>query len=415
MKIYLVPNTANIYDINQANELAAGLKQHGNDIYVFKGPIKQHHSDYRPTQFQQSGYNERKVYQEVNSDILIEVNRLRSKYLKKNVRHISWFQDVRPSDYKKLVEYANRMDPDDMIYLLGDKKHFGFSSSLHGIKCLLSGASVRTINSELRGPKSFKYDLNLLGYYSSFKERPPLPFLSSRSEILLKEILRRPKSLVDIVFSENIQINLDRFFYDEFFVRHEVAIKSKYKPLTGVLFEPDLEEIKNNIDKVIYDYLYIEIPRKLDRNLLFEKIQALYYRDKKVIIAGLNWPESFPSSPFVSKHVDKPDELYNSSKITIHNNTHGLGIHSRVLDCMAVGGFVMMHPSPHSRLPGGMDSTFEPDVNYGLYSADNFVEKVEEWLADDERRKKAITENKKILLSKHLWEHRAEQILRDLK
>jgi len=415
MKIYLAPNTSEIYDIKQLNELAEGLRQHGNVVYVLRDPIKKHHTAFRATQFQQSGLSEKKVYQEINGDILVEVNRLRSKYLKKHVRHISWFQDVRPSDYKKLVQYANHIHPNDIIYLLGDKKHFGFSSSLNGIKCLLSGASRRTINSKPHGPKSFKYDLNLLGYCSSLKERPPLPFKSSRFEILFKEILRRPKSLVDIVFSENSQINPDRFFYDEFFVRNEVAIKSKYKPLTGVLFEPDLEEIKNNIDKAIYDYLYIEIPRKLDRNLLFEKIQALYYRDKKVIIAGLNWPESFPSSPFVSRHVDKPDELYKSSKITIHNNTHGLGIHSRVLDSMAAGGFVMMHASPHSRLPGGMDSSFEPEVNYGLYSADNFIEKVEKWVKDEDRREKAIAENKKILLAKHLWEHRAEQILRDLK
>ena len=36
----------------------------------------------------------------------------------------------------------------------------------------------------------------------------------------------------------------------------------------------------------------------------------------------------------------------------------------------------------------------------------------------EQKRRKVeleIAENKKILLSKHLWEHRAEQILRDLK
>jgi glycosyltransferase involved in cell wall biosynthesis len=153
----------------------------------------------------------------------------------------------------------------------------------------------------------------------------------------------------------------------------------------------------------------------MDRLILFQKMHELHKKKKKVIVAGKNWSDAFEWASFVQPHVDHPSDIYEKSFITVHNNTHGLGIHSRVLEAMAVGSFVMMHPSPHSRLPGGMDSTFEPDVNYGLYSADNFVEKVEEWLADDERRKKAITENKKILLSKHLWQHRAEQILNDLK
>ncbi|NBW58729.1 glycosyltransferase family 1 protein [bacterium] len=415
MKVFLAPNTANIYDLTQLKELANGLRLRGHEAYVFECPIKQHHSDYRLTEFQRAGYSEKKVYQEINSEILIEVNRFRSRHLKKSTRHVSWFQDVRPSDYVKLAKYSSQMRPGDLIYLLGDKKHFGFSSAFERIECLLSGTSLQKINSKPIMTKDFKYDVNLLGYFSTLKERPPLPFIRSRANILLKEIMRRPKSLAEILFARNAHINLDHLFYDKLFVKHEELIKAKYEPLTGYLFEPELKEIKNNIDQAIYDYLYIEIPRKLDRSLLFARIQALHFRDKQVIIAGLNWPEGFPSAPFVRGHIDRPEEIYQSSKITIHNNTHGLGIHSRVLDCMAVGGFVMMHPSPHSRLPGGMDSTFEPDVNYGLYSADNFVEKVEEWLADEDRRNKAITENKKILLSKHLWEHRAEQILRDLR
>jgi hypothetical protein len=416
VKIYLVPNTSSIYDRTQLKALAAGFGFSSGDVYVFESPIKQHHSDYNATQFEKAGLNERTLYEKIDSDVLLEVNRLRSKYLKKSVRHISWFQDVRPSDYLEIKKYIKRMHPNDIIYLLGDKKHFGFSASLEKVNCLLSGVNQRDISPGHLVARQYDYDLNLLGYFSSFKERPPMFFVKSRGAIFLKEFLRRPKSLLAFLFNNNSHhVYLDKFLFDKFFVANEIKIKEKYAPLTGHLFEPELKEIKNNIDKIIYDYLYIELPRKLDRSLLFKKIEALHYRNKKIIIAGLNWPEAFPSVPFVRGHVNIPDQIYKTSKITIHNNTHGLGIHSRVLDSMAVGGFVMMHSSPHSRLPGGMDSTFEPDVNYGLYSADNFVEKVEEWLADEDRRKKAISENKKILLSKHLWEHRAEQILRDLR
>ena len=240
--------------------------------------------------------------------------------------------------------------------------------------------------------------------------------VKNRHDILLREIIRKPRFLKNLIFGFNCKdVFFDHFFFDKIFIENELKIKNQYIPLSGHLFEPELNHCKNSLDTALYDYQYTELPRKLDRKLLYNLIETLYKKNKKVLIAGINWPEGYPYAPFVSGHVVQPNKIYKSSKITIHNNTHGLGIHSRVLDSMAVGGFVIMHPSPHSRLPGGMDSAFEPDLNYGLYTSDNFVEKVEDWLADEDRRKKAIIENKKILLSKHLWEHRAEQILRDLK
>lgn len=416
MKIILVPNTANPYDVAQLRSLATALKLKSCDTFVFDCPVKQHHNVFLPTHFETAGYSERDIYKKVGCDVLIEVNRFRSNYLPRKTRHISWFQDVRPSDYKKIEAYTSGMHPDDRFYLLGDKKHFGFCNEIQRVQCLLTGVLSTDISLDHKLNENYDYDINLLGYLSLYKERPPLGIAKNRLNILLREIIRKPRFLKNLILGfSSKDVFFDRFFFDKKFIENELRIKNQYIPLSGHLFEPELNNSKNSLDTALYDYQYIELPRKLDRKLLYNMLETLYKKNKKVLIAGINWLEEYPYAPFVSGHVVQPNKVYKSSKITIHNNTHGLGIHSRVLDCMAVGGFVMMHPSPHSRLPGGMDSTFEPDVNYGLYTSDKFGEKVEDWLADEHRRKNAIIENKKILLSKHLWEHRAEQILRDLK
>lgn len=411
MKLFLVPNTASAYDTAQMNELASAFRHHGHDVYVFQGPIKKHHLDYERSELEKSGYSEKAVYKEIRADIVIEVNRTRSKHLKKSTRHISWFQDIRPSDFEALKHYNRNKNPNDIIYLLGDKNHFGFSECAGSMKCLLSGTNKNLIKQD--NDINHDYDLNLLGYLSEMPERPPLKLSKSRHELVLREILRRPRSLKYFLGLERVRAA--EFYYDKTFVQYEAEITRKYQPLSGSLFQPSNTILKGKIDQAIYDYLYVEIPRKYDRRLLYQKLEQLFFMGYKVLIAGLNWKKYYPSASFVENHINYPEMIYKRSKITIHNNTHGLGIHSRVLDCMAVGGFIMMHSSPHSRLPGGIDSTFEPEVNYGLYSADNFVERAQVWLADDVKRKKAIADNKKILLAKHLWEHRAEQILQDLK
>jgi hypothetical protein len=415
MKVYLAPNISSVYDFSQLNALAAGFDEIGITSHVFKKPLQKHPHDLSKDINEFPG--ERQIYKEMNVDVLLEVNRFRSRHLRNDTRHISWFQDVRPSEYKKIARYAKEKRQNDIIYLLGSAQHFGLDPINKNINCLLSGVSAKLIRwGEAKSePERNRYDINLLGYFSGIKERLVSGTTRARLPFLLSELVKRPKSLLKLLLQLTSDYNINRFYYDPYYIDLEKFIEDSYAPLNGYLFSPNINKVGNVIDEKIYDFLYTELPRKMDREILHKLLQEQYYLGKKVIAAGQNWKSGFPGSPFVKDHVIDPNSVFSASAITVHNNTHGLGIHSRTLDCMASGGFVFMHPSPHSRLPGGMDSTFEPEVNYGLYSADNFVEKAEKWLEDEDRRKKAIAECKKILLSKHLWKHRAEQILGDLK
>jgi len=122
-------------------------------------------------------------------------------------------------------------------------------------------------------------------------------------------------------------------------------------------------------------------------------------------------------SPYAKGVVDTQDgllDVYRRSRINLANNTHGLGLHSRTLECMAVGGFVLTHESPHDSKPGGMLTSFEPSVHYGAFTPENLHEEAHRWLADDARRRQVGQQAATIIRQRHCWYHRAQQILDDL-
>jgi hypothetical protein len=121
--------------------------------------------------------------------------------------------------------------------------------------------------------------------------------------------------------------------------------------------------------------------------------------------------------PYYKGVIDDKNELldvYCRSKINLSNNTHGLGLHSRILECMAVGGFIFMHKSPHDEKPGGMLTAFEPNVHYGSYTLENFSEEAARWLKDDQARVQVGIRARSVIRERHCWHHRAQQILDDL-
>jgi len=107
-------------------------------------------------------------------------------------------------------------------------------------------------------------------------------------------------------------------------------------------------------------------------------------------------------------------DLHAKSRITVHNNIFGFALHSRVLDAITVNGFVMAHHTPWTGLAGQMTECFEPETHYGEYTAANFTDRARYWLNNHAARNKAATEARKIVADRHLWPHRAQQILRDL-
>ncbi len=132
---------------------------------------------------------------------------------------------------------------------------------------------------------------------------------------------------------------------------------------------------------------------------------------------GPGWEEHEQFSPYFKGVLNTADELgaaFRRSRINLANNTHGLGLHSRTLDCMAAGGFIFTHQSPNDNRPGGMLTAFEPGVHYGAFTPDTFGDESRRWLRDGPRRRRAGARAAAVVREKHRWEHRAQQIVNDL-
>ena len=208
MKYLLIPNTSNPYDVNLLKSLAVGFQLMGHSASTLSIPLSPHHSDYNRRNLRAAreflhapGISFKDIFQNISADCVIEVNRIRSKHLNHNVRHISWFQDIRPTDFLRVLEYAKNIRSGDLIYLLGDQQHFGMQGNSENIKCLLSGISKDAIIPG-HGFEHCKYDVNLLGYFSDLIDRQDINLPFSRLEFLISEFLRSPRSVLKLLFSE---------------------------------------------------------------------------------------------------------------------------------------------------------------------------------------------------------------------
>jgi hypothetical protein len=76
---------------------------------------------------------------------------------------------------------------------------------------------------------------------------------------------------------------------------------------------------------------------------------------------GQHWNIWEPTAQYAHPYTDDLEtiySLYQRSRINLHDNIFGFSQHWRVLEAMAVGGFIMAHESPHFGKAGQMTETF---------------------------------------------------------
>jgi hypothetical protein len=166
--------------------------------------------------------------------------------------------------------------------------------------------------------------------------------------------------------------------------------------------------------KQVISYFSQSYPRIMDRIALIEAASKV---SKSLELYGPGLSAHEFAQPYFKGVIETQEELleiYCRSKINLSNNTHGLGLHSRVLECMAVGGFIFMHESPYDSKVGGMLTSFDPGVHYGSYTPENFEEEAARWLQDPAGRIRAGMMAESVIRERHCWHHRAQQIIDDL-
>jgi hypothetical protein len=369
MKFLFIPEFERAFDFRIARELGRALADAGHTYALM------------PT----NGYN---IKNAGCYDAVLGVNRPRPEALPHNVIYIAWIQDYRPWD---TPDYAGLSRGNDVIYTLGSETWIGLWEPGPNYRgSLLTGVAPELLNS---ANGACDLDFSICGY------------------------ITLPLSKIDMHPAER---------------RCMKEAERLYRPLTGssnamlmsavlqkfvdqcVLAEKLNEEQQAEMRKCC-NWLTIEYPRYIDRLRL---AQLAYLVSSNCGFYGVNWQKyyQFGGHTFAPiKDINRLLEIYRRSKINLHNNWNGFGLHSRVLEAMAVGGFVMAHTCDDPQAPGRITTSFEPDVHFGEYTPDNFVEKSRYWLQDDAARSRAINESRKVIASKHLWKHRVQQILDDLR
>ena len=403
MKLVLAPNLEGYNDQNMLLSLARAIEKKGHSAKVLQSPISPN-----PFIHETSGFfkKQKELHAEINkSDVLLQINRERPDWLNKDCIHLSWFQDVAPIDgysvqsnvSEKSLEYFFR-PPRERICQEGAGRP---------LRYLFGGFSDKKQNA----PLDNDIDVNLVGYFSELFSfyRNSIAVDKNTYVTLLKEVVRKPKIIFSYLSNQPLQ-NFNKLYGTRLFSECLEIVKTDYKPLCGSVSDGNLSNMPY-IKKQILNYLYVEYPRYADRSILFEKINNISEKNK-CVVAGPNWKKAYPKSPFIIDGNVSDKEIFSKSKITIHNNSHGLGLHQRVFDAIDEGSFVLMHSSP--RHPGCLENALEPNVHFGLYNADNLTDTIEYWLSNPQKRINGVIEARKIFSSDHSWDKRAQQILDDL-
>ena len=462
LRFLVVPNVSNAYDQRMVNGLADGFNSIGHFAAAVPAPL--------------SSEELIKFVDSFSIDVVLQVNRIRDQNvpLPSHVRHISWYQDVYP---ETLDGFADSFHDSDILYALGDPEVLGINVDIPCyLGYLFTGVDKYALDFKPADPTQ-NIDFSLCGGLPApidFGPSPKTDFLWYLDSLIRRFPLIGRSNLFwllrRLLFKDHIPVDYVPFATLQ---AMEQVVQSFYRPLRGELDIHQLAEAMFS-QAGLYDSKFATTPKKPsnrresirtrvlkpyvshDRNLkakllrymagqagfqIASKISPIagaisyfsqsYPRlmDRVALVEhasrvsdslelygpGLDWHEF--ARPYFKGVLTTQDDLldvYCRSKINLSNNTHGLGLHSRTLECMAVKGFLFMHESPHDNTVGGMLSSFEPGVHYGSYTPYNFEEEAGRWLHDDARRQEVGEKAAAVIKDRHCWHHRAQQIVDDL-
>ena len=443
LRFLITPNVANHYDQRMVEGLAKALRAHNHAALALPSPMSELVAS--------------TLCKQLDIDVLIQINRFRPTYdpLPAKVRHIGWFQDIFPASF----DPGQRDFRDgDIVYTLGDASVLGLNAALPcHVGTLLTGVDESSFSSQSSGYEK-RPDFSLCGYI------PPPPMIGGnpRQDLLwyihdtLKRVPLVGQSLPMRVLWRILFRRFEAAGYAPFAIANAArnTVEALYRPLNGDL---DSQALAAAIRKIIapvlipakrhsrpkhssrtrlgfimapyhgtalgqqpeihglIDHFAHEYPRLLDRCRL---VRCALSVSSNVELYGDGWQNHPEFRPYHCGFITVQKALYDiyrRSRLNLANNTHGLGLHSRTLECMAVGGFVFTHASPNDQKAGGIETSFEQGIHYGVYTSETFADDARYWLSNDTARMQAGARAAEVVRDRHLWRHRAAQILADLK
>ena len=132
---------------------------------------------------------------------------------------------------------------------------------------------------------------------------------------------------------------------------------------------------------------------------------------------GKEWLHFLEFESFAGAHISKPEnlyEIYRKSKINLYNNTHGLGMHSKVFEIFANGGFLALPKSIKNSSLGGINEGFNENEHFVTFTKENFEDLVNDWLFNTKKRVEIGKNVRNLVINNHTWKNRVHKILKDL-
>jgi hypothetical protein len=465
LRILITPNVPNPYDQRMVKGLADGFNSIGHYAGAMAVPLS-------PTEIVKLCES-----LSIDVVLQINRTRDPNTPLPPHVRHISWYQDVYPETLDGFAETFHNSDilyslGDPVVLGLKVQMPCYVGSLFTGVDQATLDFKRQNIEKDidlslcggLPPPVELTPDLktDMLWYLDALTQRLPL-IAKSRMFWILRKLMFNTHLPIDYVpystllsmaqivegFYRPLRGELDihmlteamlhqTTLYKDVFSKRPKVTKAKHDSCLKMLLKPHTVKYLGRADlkarmirylagestffqangtppvKKAISYFAQSYPRIMERKALIEAASKV---SSSLELYGPGLSAHAFTKPYFKGVIETREELlkvYCRSKINLSNNTHGLGLHSRTLECMAVGGFIFMHESPHDTKAGGMLTSFEPGVHYGSYTPENFVTEADRWLKDDRGRIRAGMRAESLVRERHRWHHRAQQIIDDL-
>ena len=202
-----------------------------------------------------------------------------------------------------------------------------------------------------------------------------------------------------------------------------LVLNGLYTPFAGEvglnIFGDKIQNLLNHAefpekdDAGFIDGLEMYYPRFIERYWWGKAILAV--PNCKVLFCGPGW-DKYPE--FNEFHVGELSSvelegLYSRSKIVIHTNSNGYGLHSRVIGAMSHGCCIITHRPVDDKLRfGAINTAFAEGVHFIYANKNNIKEKISNSLANSHVKGwGVIGENaRRLVLEEHTWIKRAKQL-----
>lgn len=464
IRILIAPNVANPYDQRMVRELAAAFNSIGHYAAPLSAPV--------------TALELRELSERFSIDVVLQINRARDPEvaLPPHIRHIAWYQDVFPETLQGFADGFTSSDilyalGDAQVLGLNANLPCYVGSLFTGVApttlSFRPERELHTLDFSLCGglPHPFKRTgllADTLGHLDRLIQRNPI-LGKEKVVLLLRKLLFGQVLPVDFVLYSTLMTmeNIIRHLYrplrgeldihlmanalqqqdyrddgifdpqsmgksTEPFGWVSTLMKSPAKQLDGKtslaarlikFLAGESIFFKQSADSPLtgaISYFSQSYPRILDREML---VKAAAEVSPSLEIFGPGLKAHDFAAPYFRGVIETQGELleiYSRTRINLSNNTHGLGLHSRTLECMATGNFLFMHESPHDTKAGGMLTAFEPGLHFGSYTPESFADESARWLNDHTERVRVGIRAQAVIREQHCWHHRARQIVDDL-